>query len=68
MLFCDLAGFTARSDGVMAVFGIPGHEDDPERAVRCGLAMAEAIQELNREQPDLDLAVRIGLTTGEGRT
>jgi hypothetical protein len=72
VLFCDLAGFTARSDhadpedvwallrpyhallrrqierfggtldkfigdGVMAVFGIPvAHEDDPERAVRCG--------------------------------
>jgi class 3 adenylate cyclase len=100
VLFCDLAGFTARSDGadpedvrarlrpyhvrlrreterfggmvdkfigdgVMAVFGIPSHEDDPERAVRCALAMAEAVQELNREQPDLDLAVRIGLTTGE---
>src|SRR5215218_11192837 len=72
VLFCDLVGFTARSDradpedvgallrpyhvrqraeierfggtldkfigdGVMAVFGAPAsHEDDPERAVRCG--------------------------------
>src|SRR5215217_3474320 len=83
VLFCDLVGFTARSDqadpedvgallrpyharlraeierrggtldkfigdGVMAVFGAPvAHEDDPERAVRC------------------DLAIRVGITTGE---
>ena len=94
VLFCDLAGFTARSDradpgdvwallrpyharvrreierfggtldkfigdGVMAVFGAPStHEDDPERAVRCGLAMLEAAQELA-------LDVRIGINTGE---
>jgi class 3 adenylate cyclase len=92
VLFCDLAGFTARSDradpedvwallrpyharvrreierfggtldkfigdGVMAVFGAPStHEDDPERAVRCGLAMLEAAQELA-------LDVRIGINT-----
>ncbi|HET9555496.1 MAG TPA: adenylate/guanylate cyclase domain-containing protein, partial [Actinomycetota bacterium] len=94
VLFCDLVGFTARSDqadpedvgallrpyhirlraeierlggtldkfvgdGVMAVFGAPTtHEDDPERAVRCALAMLAASEELN-------LAVRIGITTGE---
>src|SRR5215211_2155263 len=94
VLFCDLVGFTARSDqadpedvgallrpyharlraeierlggtldkfigdGVMAVFGAPiAHEDDPERAVRCALGMLAAVQEL-------DLAVRVGITTGE---
>jgi class 3 adenylate cyclase/tetratricopeptide (TPR) repeat protein len=103
VLFCDLVGFTARSDqadpedvgallrpyhtrlraeierlggtldkfigdGVMAVFGAPlAHEDDPERAVRCALGMLAAIDELNQASPalDLDLAVRIGITTGE---
>src|SRR5829696_4084082 len=53
-------------DGVMAVFGAPlAHEDDPERAVRCALGMLAAIEELNRASPSLDLAVRVGITTGE---
>src|SRR5512133_2158221 len=55
-------------DGIMAVFGAPlAHEDDPERAIRCALGMLAAIEELNRTSPslDLDLAVRIGVTTGE---
>jgi class 3 adenylate cyclase len=48
-------------DAVMAVFGAPiAHEDDPERAVRAGLAIREAIAEL-----DGDLHVRIGINTGE---
>src|SRR5918996_3160322 len=94
VLFCDLVGFTARSDqadpedvgnllrpyharlraevqrfggtldkfvgdGAMAVFGAPlAHGDDPERAVRCALGILAAVG-------DLDLAVRIGVTTGE---
>jgi class 3 adenylate cyclase/tetratricopeptide (TPR) repeat protein len=94
VLFCDLAGFTARADqadpedvrallrpyharvrqeierfggtvdkfigdGVMGVFGVPSaHEDDPERAVRCALAVLEAAEEL-------ELPVRIGVNTGE---
>jgi class 3 adenylate cyclase/tetratricopeptide (TPR) repeat protein len=101
VLFCDLVGFTSRSDradpedvgamlrpfhrrlrgeiervggtldkligdAVMAVFGVPAvHEDDPERAVRCALRMLEAIAELNQAHPDLELAVRIGINTGE---
>src|SRR5919106_6209278 len=53
-------------DGVMAVFGAPvAHEDDPERAVRCAMGMLAAIDELNQASPSLDLAVRIGITTGE---
>ncbi|HEV3398760.1 MAG TPA: adenylate/guanylate cyclase domain-containing protein [Actinomycetes bacterium] len=101
VLFCDLVGFTARSDradpedvgamlrpfharlrreieraggtldkligdAVMAVFGVPAvHEDDPERAVRCALRMLDAIAELNQAHPALELAVRIGVNTGE---
>jgi tetratricopeptide (TPR) repeat protein len=41
------------------------HEDDPERAVRAGLAVRDAIQELNEETPALDLHVRIAVNTGE---
>jgi class 3 adenylate cyclase/tetratricopeptide (TPR) repeat protein len=53
-------------DAVMAVFGVPlAHEDDAERAVRAGLGIVEAIEELNRLDPALDLAVRLGINTGE---
>jgi class 3 adenylate cyclase len=101
VLFCDLVGFTARSDkadpedvkdalrpfharikreielfggtldkfigdAALGVFGSPvAHEDDPERAVRAALAIADAIQELNQLDPSLDLAVRTGVNTGE---
>jgi class 3 adenylate cyclase len=100
VLFCDLVGFTAASDGadpeeiqarlspyhararleierfggtvekfigdaVMAAFGAPiVHEDDPERAVRAGLALLDAVDELNADQ-HLGLSVRIGVATGE---
>jgi class 3 adenylate cyclase/tetratricopeptide (TPR) repeat protein len=53
-------------DAVMAVFGAPvTHEDDAERAVRAGLAVRDAIQELNDADPALDLHVRIAVNTGE---
>jgi class 3 adenylate cyclase/tetratricopeptide (TPR) repeat protein len=53
-------------DAVMAVFGAPAaHEDDPERAVRAGLRVLEAVADLNQVDPDLDLKVRIGINTGE---
>jgi class 3 adenylate cyclase len=53
-------------DAVMAVFGAPvAHEDDPERAVRAGLRILEAIGELNERGPELNLQVRIGINTGE---
>src|SRR6478609_6172976 len=52
-------------DAVMAVFGAPvAHEDDPERAVRAGLRIIEAIAELNEREPDLDLQVRVGINIG----
>jgi class 3 adenylate cyclase len=53
-------------DAVMAVFGAPvAHGDDAERAARAGLRVLEAIGELNREQPALDLSARAAVTTGE---
>jgi class 3 adenylate cyclase/tetratricopeptide (TPR) repeat protein len=53
-------------DAVMAVFGAPvAHEDDAERAVCAGLRILEAMEELNAEQPGLDLEVRVGIATGE---
>jgi predicted ATPase/class 3 adenylate cyclase len=52
-------------DAVMALFGAPvAHEDDPERAVRAGLAIQAAVAEL-REGGGSDLHVRVGVTTGE---
>ena len=54
-------------DAVMAVFGAPvAHEDDAERAVRAGLRILEAIDELNEADPSPGLQVRIGVNTGEG--
>jgi class 3 adenylate cyclase len=53
-------------DAVMAVFGAPvAHEDDAERAVRAALRIPEAIAELNESDPDLQLAVRVAVNTGE---
>jgi class 3 adenylate cyclase/tetratricopeptide (TPR) repeat protein len=53
-------------DAVMAVFGAPvAHEDDAERAVRAGLRILEAIEELNAQDTSLALQVRVGINTGE---
>jgi class 3 adenylate cyclase len=55
-------------DGLLAFFGAPvAHEDDPERAVRCGLDMVKAIGELgaaHRAKEGADLQVRVGINTG----
>src|SRR5256886_6947038 len=55
-------------DGVLAFFGAPtAHEDDPERAVRCGLDLARAIDELDASDPtsEADKArLRVGINTG----
>ena len=53
-------------DAVMAVFGAPvTHEDDPERGVRAALRILEAIADLNEEDAELSLAVRVGVESGE---
>jgi len=57
-------GFVAKymGDGVLSYFGYPqAHEDDPERAVRAGLAVIDAIGRSSASQP---LEVRIGIGTG----
>jgi len=56
-------------DAVVAAFGAPvAHEDDPERAIRCALAMQRRLLELNEELAEragADLTMRIGINTGE---
>src|SRR6059036_2225584 len=55
-------------DGVLAFFGAPtAHEDDPERAVRYGLDLVRAIDELDTSNhiSEADkLRVRVGINTG----
>src|SRR5262245_41737394 len=63
-------GHVARKlgDGLLIYFGWPtAREDDPERAVRAGLAIVDAMGPLNATLAAADgprLAVRIGLHTG----
>jgi class 3 adenylate cyclase/predicted ATPase len=62
-------GYIARyvGDGLLVYFGYPqAHEDDPQRAVRTGLGVVEAIKSLDAKfnSPGVNLAVRIGITTG----
>src|SRR5256885_2513258 len=46
-------------DAVMAAFGVPqAHEDDAERAIRAGLAILDAVEEL-------ELEARVGVESGE---
>jgi class 3 adenylate cyclase len=53
-------------DAVMAVFGAPvSHGDDAERAVRAGLRVVHAIEDLNRGRLDRPLQVRAAVNTGE---
>src|SRR4029450_12749290 len=56
-------------DNVMAVFGAPvAHEDDPERAVRAGLAMQAAMEEVNErddDAADVSFLLRVGINSGE---
>lgn len=57
-------GFVAKymGDGVLVYFGYPGaHEDDPEQAVRAGLALIDAVGELAGQER---LQARIGIATG----
>jgi class 3 adenylate cyclase/predicted ATPase len=59
-----LGGFVARymGDGVLAYFGYPqAHEDDAERATRCGLALVDRVPQLNQAE---ELHVRVGIATG----
>ena len=61
-------GFVARymGDGLLAYFGYPqAHEDDAERAVHAGLAMVEAVRQLDTlAGPPGTLSVRVSIATG----
>ena len=53
-------------DAVVGVFGAPtAFGDDPERAVRAALAVRGAIDQMNAEDPAVQLHVRMALNTGE---
>jgi class 3 adenylate cyclase len=57
-------GFVARyiGDGALVYFGYPqAHEDDAERATRCGLALVDRMSQLNQAE---ELHVRVGIATG----
>src|SRR5215472_10439957 len=57
-------GFVARymGDGVLIYFGYPqAHEDDDERAIRCGLAVVDQVPQLNIAET---LHTRVGIATG----
>jgi class 3 adenylate cyclase/predicted ATPase len=59
-------------DGLLVYFGYPqAHEDDPQRAVRAGLGLVEAVRHLQRVDPSAPTAglsaplqVRVGIHTG----
>jgi class 3 adenylate cyclase/tetratricopeptide (TPR) repeat protein len=52
-------------DAVVGIFGVPAaHEDDPERAVRAGLRIAEDAEDL-KAVGDAPLRLRVGINTGE---
>ena len=53
-------------DAVMAVWGVPtAHGDDAERAVRAGLELVNRIEALGVDLQVPDLAMRVGIVTGE---
>jgi class 3 adenylate cyclase/tetratricopeptide (TPR) repeat protein len=57
-------GFVARymGDGALIYFGYPqAHEDDAERAIRCGLAVADRVPQLQFAE---ELRTRVGIATG----
>src|SRR5215475_613699 len=57
-------GFVAKymGDGVLVYFGYPqAHEDDPERAVRAGLELIQAVVGL---KSSTSLQTRVGIATG----
>jgi class 3 adenylate cyclase len=55
-------------DGLLVYFGYPlAHEDDAQRAVRAGLGIVEALEQLNTrltQDRGVQVAVRLGIHTG----
>jgi len=69
-LSSDVTAFGGRVDKIVgdelvAIFGAPvAHEDDAERAVRCGLQMQRTLGTL-AERLGISVQIRIGVNTGE---
>ena len=62
-IVAGFGGFIARymGDGVLVYFGYPqAHEDDAERATRCGLSLVDQVPQLKGEE----LHARVGIATG----
>src|SRR5262249_57416285 len=55
-------------DGLLVYFGYPqAHEDDPQRAVRTGLGIMDAMRDFHtrlKQEQGVQLAVRVGIHTG----
>jgi class 3 adenylate cyclase len=61
------SGYVAQylGDGVMALFGWPeAHDNDAERAARAGLAILDAIANLNERPARPKLSARVGIDSG----
>ncbi len=56
-------------DGILVFFGVPlQREDDPQRAIACGIAMQQAMIKINQQLKIWDfspLTMGIGINTGE---
>jgi class 3 adenylate cyclase/tetratricopeptide (TPR) repeat protein len=69
-LSADVTAFGGRVDKIVgdelvAIFGAPvSHEDDAERAVRCGMQMQRTLANL-AGRVGVDLQIRVGVNTGE---
>src|SRR5262249_604642 len=67
-LVARFEGFVVRymGDGVLVYFGYPqAHEEDAERAIRTGMAIIDAVAQLNTiAGPPSTLSTRIGIATG----
>jgi len=60
----SFGGFVARymGDGALVYFGYPqAHENDAERATRCGLALVDRVPQLGQAE---ELHARVGIATG----
>jgi class 3 adenylate cyclase/tetratricopeptide (TPR) repeat protein len=54
-------------DGLMALFGIPSRENDPERAILASMEMQQGMKELSKklqEKIGISLGLKIGINTG----
>ena len=54
-------------DGLMAIFGVPTHEDDPERAILAAMEMHRGMKDLSREFKEsmgISLGLSVGINTG----